>query len=309
MVSASSGHKQLICLGEALVDLICPEPLAVGAEPSSFEVHCGGALSNVAVAARRAGAPVALASGCGDDRWGRLLRARLRAEDVDLRFYGVVEGVPTPFAFAFLDESREPAFEIHGEGIDAAIASLAGREAEIAESAAAVVFGSNTLVDQRSRDVTTAVCKRSAELDAPVLFDPNVRPGRWNDLAEARERCLPFLAMANVLKCNAVEARWLLGEEGIEPGLAAEALHDLGPDLVIVTAGTDPAVTRGAYSAEVRPQQVDLVSPLGAGDAFMGTFAAGLHSVGFDLGRAGEALREAVEAGARTCTHLGAFDR
>jgi sugar/nucleoside kinase (ribokinase family) len=52
-----------------------------------------------------------------------------------------------------------------------------------------------------------------------------------------------------------------------------------------------------------------VISPLGAGDAFMGTLAAGLHRVGFDLRRAAEALQEAVEAGARTCTHLGAFDR
>jgi sugar/nucleoside kinase (ribokinase family) len=309
VVSATDGHKPLICLGEALVDLICPEPVADPADACSFEVHFGGALSNVAVAARRAGAPVALASGCGDDRWGRFLRARLRAEGVDLRFYGVVEGVPTPFAFAFLDESREPTFEIHGEGIDAAIASLAGRETEIAESAAAIVFGSNTLVEGRSRDVTTAVCARGVELNVPVLFDPNLRPGRWNDLARARECCLPYLAMANVLKCNASEARWLLGDDEIEPGAAAEALHGLGPELVVVTAGTEAAVTRGACSVEVRPPQVDLISPLGAGDAFMGTLAAGLHRVGFDLGRAGEVLHEATEAGAHTCTHLGAFDR
>jgi sugar/nucleoside kinase (ribokinase family) len=51
------------------------------------------------------------------------------------------------------------------------------------------------------------------------------------------------------------------------------------------------------------------VSPLGAGDAFMGTLAAKLHVAGFDLTRADEALVAAVEQGAQACTHLGAFPR
>ena len=45
------------------------------------------------------------------------------------------------------------------------------------------------------------------------------------------------------------------------------------------------------------PPAVEVVSPLGAGDAFMGTLAAGLHATGFDLGRAEEALRSGGRAG------------
>lgn len=306
-MSETDGHKPLICLGEALVDLICPEPAASWTDAASFEVHVGGALANVAVAAQRSGAPAALASACGDDPWGQLIRDRLRGEGIDLSFYGTAAGVPTPFAFVVLDQSREPGFDIHGEGIDAAIASLEEREAEIARSAAAVVFGSNTLVAERSRAVTGEVCARASELGAPLLFDPNLRRGRWQDLDRARERCLPFLATANVLKCNLSEARWLLGDGRVEPGEAAEALHRRGPGLVVITAGTSPAVVRGACSLEIQPPPVEVVSPLGAGDAFMGALAAGLYAVGFDLSRAGEALHDAAEAGSRACTHTGAF--
>ncbi len=192
MSTGAAAEKPLICLGEALVDLICPEPVADHAAARSFEVHCGGALANVAVAARRAGAPVALASACGDDDRGRLLRDDLAAAGVDLRFYGEVPGVPTAFAFAYLDHGGEPTFEIHGAGIDAAIASLAGREGEIAAAGAAIVFGSNTLVDERSRDVTAAICERARGLGVPLLFDPNLRPGRWPD-AEAARRAVPPL--------------------------------------------------------------------------------------------------------------------
>jgi fructokinase len=309
MSTGAAAEKPLICLGEALVDLICPEPVADHAAARSFEVHCGGALANVAVAARRAGAPVALASACGDDDRGRLLRDDLAAAGVDLRFYGEVPGVPTAFAFAYLDHGGEPTFEIHGAGIDAAIASLAGREGEIAAAGAAIVFGSNTLVDERSRDVTAAICERARGLGVPLLFDPNLRPGRWPDAEAARRRCLPYVRDSNVLKCNLGEARWLLAEEQVTATAAAESLLDLGPELVVVTAGTAPAVARGACTAAAQPPAVEVVSPLGAGDAFMGTLAAKLHAAGFDLTRADEALAAAVEQGARACTHLGAFPR
>ena len=111
-----------------------------------------------------------------------------------------------------------------------------------------------------------------------------------------------------MLKCNAGEARWLLEDPEITVEGAAEALHGLGPELVVVTdrhrAGGRPRRHRGVGD----PPPVEVVSPLGAGDAFMGTLAAGLHATGFDLSRAEDALRAAADAAARTCTHLGAFD-
>jgi fructokinase len=302
----NAAGKPIICLGEALVDLICPEPVAEPAAASRFEVHPGGALANVAVAARRAGAPAALASACGADDRGRYLRRRLAGAGIDLRFYGELEGVPTPFAFAYLDPDLEPSFEIHGAGIDDSIASLGGREEEIVAAGAAVVFGSNTLVDERSRAVTAGMVAAAGERGVPVLFDPNLRPGRWRAIEDGRARCLDF-AGAAVLRCNLAEARLLTGTDDLDAAAAATALLELGPELAVVTDGSDRAVTRGACTAEVRPPRVEVVSPLGAGDAFMGTFAAGLYTGGFDLADAGPALAAAAAAGARACTHLEAF--
>lgn len=305
----SAAAKPIVCLGEALVDLICPDPVASPADATRFEVHPGGALANVAVAAARAGAPTALASACGADDRGRFLRGRLAAAGVDLSFYGELDGVPTAFAFAYLDRSLEPAFEIHGSGIDAAIASLAGREEEIAAAAAAVIYGSNTLVDERSRAVTAAIVEAAARRDVPVLFDPNLRPGRWREIGAARARCLEFVTGADVLRCNLAEGRLLAGDQSLDAAAAARALCELGPGLVVVTAGAEPAVARGACDAEAVPPRVDVVSPLGAGDAFMGALAATLHAGGFDLPRSERALAAAVAAGGAACTRLEAFAR
>jgi fructokinase len=301
-------EELLVCLGEALVDLICPDPVGEVAQAERFEVHFGGALSNVAVAAGRAGARVALAGGCGDDRWGRFIQGRLEEEGIDTRFQAVLPQARTAFAFATLDADREPDFDIHGAGIDDAIASLRGSEPEIVAAAGAVCFGSNTIVDERSRAVTVAVRDAAVDAGVPILFDPNLRPGRWSNLDRARELTLEVARGATVLKCNRSEGRWLTGLEDAAPGDLAEALLDLSPDLTVVTAGAEAIAARGACTLDLEPPRIEVVSPLGSGDVFMGTLAAGLLAGGWDLDRAAGAIERAVVAGAEACTRLGAFD-
>lgn len=305
------GSAPLVCLGEALVDLICPDPITGDAGAARFEVRFGGALSNVALAARRAGAEVALAGGAGDDPWGRFLRERLAAEGIDLRFQAELADVPTAFAFATLDEQLEPSFDIHGAGIDAAVASLAGRETEIAEfagSAGAVCFGSNTCVADSSLEVTRAVRDAALAARVPLLFDPNLRPGRWADLDVARERCIEMAEGARLLKCNRDEARWITGRPRADAAEAADALLALGPELVVVTAGPDPLAARGTCTADLDPPPVEMVSPLGAGDVFMGVLAAELLRSGWERSAIEPALGLAAAAGAEACGRLGAFE-
>ena len=77
----------ILCLGQALVDLICERPVRSLSEADAFTPHFGGALANAAVAASRAGAEVGLARRRRDDEWGRWLAERLEREGVDLRFF------------------------------------------------------------------------------------------------------------------------------------------------------------------------------------------------------------------------------
>lgn len=306
--NAGSSERPVLCVGEALIDLICPTPVATPADAATYEVHFGGALANVAVAVARAGAPAALGGGCGDDEWGALLRSRLAAEGVGLEFHTESRGLTTPFAFATLDRDREPSFRIHGAGIEEGVATLAGREAELIGAAGALVLGSNTTVDGDGRELTLRLRDAAVAAAVPVLFDPNLRPGRWDDLAEAREVCLGLTEGATLLKCNRSEARWLTGLEDASGPDLAEALLTTGAELVVLTAGTDAVLARGAGEAECRPPKVEMISPLGAGDVFMGTFVAALHAADWELGVPGPALELASLAAASACERLGAFD-
>lgn len=294
----------IVCLGEALVDLI-----AVGEEEEGepFEMHFGGALANAAVAIARAGVAVELAGGCGPDRFGSFLRDRLAAEGVGLEHHQVLGHLQTPFALVHLGGDGEPEFAIHGDGIEAAMAGLAGAEEELVDGADGLVLGSNTLVAEPGLGVTMRAVEAAAQRGTPILFDPNLRPGRWQDLEIGLERCRPIVAASVVTKANIAEARMLCDEKTLDAESGAEALVSLGADLAVVTDGPRGAIARGAGSASVPGAPVSAPRPLGAGDAFMGTLVARLVPSGFAPSGLAGALEAAAGAAAAACGRTGAI--
>src|SRR2546423_13841432 len=85
-----------LCLGEAIVDLVCERPVADLAEADAFRPHFGGAAGNVAYTAAAHGAQVALGGGAGDDARGRWLRARLGAGGRGPRWFVLGGGLAPP---------------------------------------------------------------------------------------------------------------------------------------------------------------------------------------------------------------------
>src|SRR5581483_9654310 len=106
-----------LCLGEALVDLICEEHVEELTEATAFVPHFGGAVANVAVVAARFGARVSLAGGAGSDPWGGWLRFRLEREGVDLSWFTLIPGSQTPVAVVAVNDSAEARYQIYGEAI------------------------------------------------------------------------------------------------------------------------------------------------------------------------------------------------
>ena len=293
------------CLGEALVDLICERPVRSLAEADAFAPHFGGALANVAVAAARAGAQAGLAGAAGDDAWGRWVRERLEAEGVDLTFFDLAPGARTPVAFATVDPSGEPSFEIYGEAIADALNLLGPQVSELAAASEALVFGSTTLAEEGEREVTDRARAAAFEHGVRVCFDPNIRPNRWHGgIARAHQASRERVSRSFLVRTNRDEAVAITGTD--DPRQAAGELAAMGAELAVVTLGAEGAVMRGACEAEALAPEVELVSSIGAGDAFMGTLVAELARRKWRSEYAGEALVPALAAAARACTHWSA---
>lgn len=296
--------QPIVCIGEAIVDLVCERNLGPGESPGNFVPHPGGALANVAVAAARRGVPAALVGGVGDDRWGRWLTDELEIEGVDTRWIATVDGADTPLGIVLFDGDGEPAFQIYGEHIAPTMLSARTFLEPSIRAAGGVVIGSNTMVGPVEREVTRQAIETAHEHGVPVLFDPNYRPNRWDDSAVAAEFCRELAGGSALIKCNRGEATLITGEE--DPVDAARMLATFGPRLVVVTDSHGRVITAGAVETQHEPASTKVVSPLGAGDAFMGALAAALSRTGWDFAGVAEVLPEAAAAGTAACGHWGA---
>ena len=297
---------RILLLGEALVDLVCERPVGDVGEAHAFVPHPGGAVANVAVAAARLGAPVALAGGAGDDAWGAWLRARLQDEGVDLRWFALHAGLQTPLALVTVDAAGEPRFAVYGQEIAATVTALADRIDDAVEACDALFVSSNTLVGDDERAVTMAARERALALERPVIFDPNLRLHRWPSATRAATAARDLVPGALLVRCNRAEAEVLTGEP--DPVAAAESLVAAGARHAIVTLGAGGALLRGGgLRLDVPGVPARAVDTTGAGDTLSGVLLARLAASGFYPPTLVMALPEAVERAARTTEHFGAW--
>jgi sugar/nucleoside kinase (ribokinase family) len=298
--------SRTLCLGEALVDLICERPVESLAQAEAFVPHFGGAVANVAVVAARAGARVALAGGAGDDAWGGWLRRRLEREHVDVQLFQLVPGLPTPIALVQVAADGEPSYQIYGGTMGTIVAALSDRVDEAVRESAALFISSNTLVGAEERAVTMRARELALELERPVICDPNLRLQRWSSRADAAASVNACVPGALLFRATVAEAELMTGEA--DPERAALALIKAGAKIVVLTLGADGAILRGALRADVPGVQARVLSTIGAGDVLTGTLLAKLALSGFYPSAVAAALGDAVSAAARACERWGALD-
>jgi sugar/nucleoside kinase (ribokinase family) len=295
-----------VCLGEALVDLICEHPLEDVALGDAFVPHFGGSVANVAVIAARHGAHVTLAGGAGDDAWGRWLRDRLEQEGVGVSLFELTPAWSTPVALVAVNRAGEPSYQIYGETIAAAVEALAGRLEAAIEGAAGLYFSSNTLVGSGEREVTMRAREAALELGRPVVFDPNLRLHRWRSRAEAAAAANACVPGSLLVRANVFEAAVMTGEEDLER--AALALLKAGARMVVITLGSDGAILRGELRLDVPGRPAAVRSTIGAGDVLTGVLLARLATSGYYLSAVGAALPEAVVQSSLACERWGALE-
>jgi sugar/nucleoside kinase (ribokinase family) len=298
--------QRILCLGEALVDLISERAVASLGQARAFVPHFGGAVANVAVFAARAGGAVALAGGAGDDPWGRWLLDRLERERVDVSLFELVADAQTPIAIVTVSAEGEASYLVYGDAIATIVEALAGRLEAAVRDSAALFLSTNTLVAANEREVTMRARELALQFDRPVIVDPNFRLHRWRSRADAVASANACVPGALLVRANHAEAELMTGEH--DPERAALALVTGGARLVVVTLGPDGAILRGELRADVAGVPAKVLSTIGAGDAFTGVLLARLAQNDFDPPAAADALREAVHESARACERWGALE-
>jgi len=310
--SSASQHRSppgapTLCLGDAVVELICERPVGLVSDADAFVPHFGGAVATVAVVAARHGAHVALAGGAGDDAWGRWLRDRLRRERVGLSRFELVAGSRTPVAIVAVDSNGDPGGCLYGDRMAVVALSLSGRVEQVVGDSAAVFITSGTLVDVGESEVTMAAREVALSLGRPVVFAPRLRPDRWRSRAEAAAAANACVPGALLVCATAGDAELMTGEE--DPERAALALLKAGARMVALMLGRfDGAILRGELCLDVGGVPATVVSTIGARDVLTGILLARLATSAFYPAAVAASLPEAVAQAARACERWGALE-
>src|SRR5262245_22058129 len=102
--------KKILCVGEALIDMICTDKGKSLSEGQNFLKKAGGAPTNVAAAIAALGGEVELAAKVGADPFGRHLIEVMQSFGVSTKWVLQDENSFTTFAFVSLMENGERDF-------------------------------------------------------------------------------------------------------------------------------------------------------------------------------------------------------
>jgi 5-dehydro-2-deoxygluconokinase len=267
---------ELLTVGRVGVDLYAEEPGASFTEARTFRKSIGGSPTNVAVAAARLGVRAAVLTKVGADGLGDYVRTALAEQfGVDTRFVGTHPNRRTPVVVAAMCSPDEPEFVMYRE-TDAPDTTISpdAVDRELVQDIPILWISGGALAADPSRSSVRALL--GTRVRRPhVVLDLDYRASLWSSPDAARRELEATFASATVVVGNTGECEIALGTA--DPDLAAERLLDQGVELAIVKLGADGALVATADERlHVPPVPVEVVSGLGAGDAFGGALCLGL---------------------------------
>lgn len=256
---------EVLCLGEtmAMVAPAEPEPLE---DAGSLRLDTGGAESTVALYLADLGHRSAWASRVGNDPLGRRIVTWLTRHGVDVDHVRFDDEAPT--GVYFKDPGAEATRVFYYRAGSAASrlsrSDLAGLPVDVV---LLHITGITPALSPTCRDLTEAVLGRAE----PVSFDVNYRPGLW-PVAEAAPVLLELARQADLVFVGLDEAQLLWGTR------TPRAVRDLidVPRLVVKDGAVGATEFEGGQEVFVPAPQVDVVEPVGAGDAFAAGYLSGL---------------------------------
>jgi len=299
---------EAITLGELLIDFVSISKDVSLAELPAFAGAAGGAPANVAVGLARLGVSVGFIGKVGDDPFGEFLRRTLDDAGVDTHSLRYGRGARTTLAFvATRSDGQKDICFYRSPGADMLL-TAAEVNRDYLRSARLFHFGSVSLSRSPAREATLHAALVARDAGLLVSYDPNWRPTLWDDQGDAKGRVWEAMPFAHVVHCAQEEWEFITGTSDFEAG--ARAVLQAGPDLVVVTLGE-----RGCYyddgesRGEMPGFRVEVVDPLGAGDAFVAAMLSQLMYAPRDRKLPEASLRKIMEyanaAGALTCTRRG----
>lgn len=304
---------KVLCIGEALIDMICTDRGSRLADGQNFLKKAGGAPANVAAAIAALGGRVDMAAKVGKDPFGQHLIDLMSEMGVNTKWVIQDPNAFTTFAFVSLMEDGERDFYFNrGADRQLSMTDLAGlnlKEYDI------VHFGSATGFLPGPLQVTYIdLLNKAKEAGALISFDPNYRHLLFpNNTESFIKQSWHYIQSCDFFKLSDEEAMLITGLDTVDA--AAAALRTKTNAIFAITLGKEGTLLSTSNGTEIISSiQITAVDATGAGDAFvgavlyqlLGTTPIALQTLPIESWRT--MIMNANKAGARTCEYMGAME-
>lgn len=304
---------KILCIGEALIDMICTDKGTALSDGQHFFKKPGGAPTNVAAAIAALGGQVELAAKVGADPFGRHLIEVMESFGVATRWIYQDEFSFTTIAFVSLMEDGERDFTFN-RGADGQLTRKEVDAIDLSEFSI-IHFGSATgFLPGPLQAAYIGLLQKALRHNIFISFDPNYRQLLFpNNTQTFVDHCWNFLDSCHFFKMSDEEA--MMVTKCNTMGDAADYLLQKTNGVFAITIGKEGTLLGYKGQTYVVPSiSIEPVDTTGAGDAFVG---AVLHQLNekhsnnmsnLSVDEWKDMIYNANKAGARTCQYLGAME-
>lgn len=284
-------------VGEVLIDLI---PSSAGGDRVPV---VGGGPANTAKALARLGFESYFIDGISTDAYGEMCRKELLSDKVNLSYAPAINK-PTALAIVSLDASGSASYEFKLDGTATFDFDRTWLPDPSNPPAVLHVGTLGTLIEPGA----STLYAWAQEVDAPIVYDPNIRTSILNDRDKYLASVIKWAALAKVVKLSEDDASWLFPEKSFAD--VAKTFIAMGVELVVITLGADGIIGfTDRCEVKVPGVKVNVVDTVGAGDtvgailveAIVAFGIRNLHNEQLEL-----TLKRAAQAAAITCSRAGA---
>ncbi len=304
---------KILCIGEALIDMICTDKGSSLSAGNNFLKKPGGAPTNVAAAIAALGGNVELAAKVGNDPFGKQLIDVMKSFGVGTSSMLSDNNHFTTFAFVSLMENGERDF-VFNRGADGQLTkddidAIDLREVSIIHFGSATSFLPGPL-----QTAYLHLLEKAIYHNIFISFDPNYRHLLFqNNTQTFIDQSWHFLQHCNFFKVSDEEAMLITNTNTLTD--ATEKLLTDTNCVFAITLGKDGTlIGLNGKQYIIKSIPITPVDTTGAGDAFVGAVLFQLSN--FNKAQIDELSFEEWEkiiingnkAGARTCEYLGAME-
>lgn len=281
--------KPIVVVGSSNTDLVAGVERLPG-EGETVMGDClhkfaGGKGANQAVAAVRTGAKVAFAGAVGTDAFGDETVQAFLADGLDLRFLRRTDEAPSGTALISVDRNGKNQIVVV-PGANGLIGAGQIDTIDFSE------FGIAVFQLEIPHEAVWHGLEKAHEAGCTTILNP----------APAAEVPLEVLALTDYLVPNEHELKIISETEGSFEQMVEEMLGKGVKNLIVTLGAQGAACFKGEGTISVPAPDVPVKDTVGAGDCFVGVFAASLYK-GYDLE---QSLRYAAAAASLSVGKAGA---